>query len=176
MNYLYVDNSNVWIEGMHVSAVQTGLAPDIWTAQTEKICDYGWKIDFGRLFEFAVTSGTLYGRSSPVDRRDRRRIPLCSPLAKRGRPGQTRRLGIPTVVDRVVMTAAQVVLEPIFEADFHPCSFGLRPKRSAHQALEVIRTTANRGADWVLDTDIAACFAIGRYVFTLPADLSAPAQ
>lgn len=63
MNYLYVDNSNVWIEGMHVSAVQTGLAPDIWTAQTEKICDYGWKIDFGRLFEFAGGQASEVGRA-----------------------------------------------------------------------------------------------------------------
>ena len=51
--FLYVDNSNVWIEGMHVSAVARGLAPEIWTAQDQKICDYSWKIDFGRLYEFA---------------------------------------------------------------------------------------------------------------------------
>jgi group II intron reverse transcriptase/maturase len=56
------------------------------------------------------------------------------------------------------MTAAKVVLEPIFEADFLPVSFGFRPKRSAHQALEAIRVAANRGADWVLDADIKACF------------------
>jgi group II intron reverse transcriptase/maturase len=62
------------------------------------------------------------------------------------------------VADRVVMTAAKIVLEPIFEADFSPVSFGFRPKRSAHQALEAIRVTANRGADWVLDADIKACF------------------
>ena len=56
------------------------------------------------------------------------------------------------------MTAAKIVLEPIFEADFSPQSFGFRPKRSAHQALEAIRVTANRGANWVLDADIKACF------------------
>ena len=71
---------------------------------------------------------------------------------------QTRPLGIPTVADRVVMTAAKIVLEPIFEADFSPQSYGFRPKRSAHQALEEIRVTANRGANWVLDADIKACF------------------
>jgi RNA-directed DNA polymerase len=65
---------------------------------------------------------------------------------------------IPTVADRVVMTAAKIVLEPIFEADFSPVSFGFRPKRSAHQALEAVRVVANRGADWVLDADIKACF------------------
>jgi group II intron reverse transcriptase/maturase len=67
-------------------------------------------------------------------------------------------LGIPTVADRVVMTAAKLVLEPIFEADFLAVSFGFRPKRSAHMALEVIRVEANRGAEWVLDADIASCF------------------
>jgi RNA-directed DNA polymerase len=79
-------------------------------------------------------------------------------IPKPGKPGQTRPLGIPCVADRVVMTAAKIVLEPIFEADFSPVSFGFRPKRSAHQALEAIRVAANRGADWVLDADIKACF------------------
>jgi group II intron reverse transcriptase/maturase len=79
-------------------------------------------------------------------------------IPKPGRPGATRPLGIPTVADRVVMTAAKLVLEPIFEADFSPVSFGFRPKRSAHQALETVRVAANRGADWVLDADIKACF------------------
>jgi RNA-directed DNA polymerase len=79
-------------------------------------------------------------------------------IPKPGKLGQTRPLGIPCVADRVVMTAAKIVLEPIFEADFSPVSFGFRPKRSAHQALEAIRVTAYRGADWVLDADIKACF------------------
>ena len=57
-------------------------------------------------------------------------------IPKPGRPGQTRPLGIPTVGDRVVMAAAKIVLEPIFEADFRPVSFGFRPKRSTQQALE----------------------------------------
>jgi RNA-directed DNA polymerase len=69
-----------------------------------------------------------------------------------------RPLGIPTVRDRVAMTAAKLVLEPIFEADFLPSSYGFRPKRSAHQALEAIRVEANRGADWVLDADVRDCF------------------
>jgi len=67
-------------------------------------------------------------------------------------------LGIPTVSDRVVMAAAKIVLEPIFEADFLPTSFGFRPKRSAHMAVEAIRVEANRGADWVLDADVSDCF------------------
>jgi group II intron reverse transcriptase/maturase len=79
-------------------------------------------------------------------------------IPKPGKPGQTRPLGIPTVRDRVVMTAAKIVLEPVFEADFAPSSFGFRPKRSAHMAIEAIRVEANRGANWVLDADIKACF------------------
>jgi hypothetical protein len=59
---------------------------------------------------------------------------------------------------RVAMTAAKLVLEPIFEARFRPQSFGFRPRRSSHDALEVVRVAANRGAVWVLDADIAACF------------------
>jgi uncharacterized LabA/DUF88 family protein len=62
-NYLYVDNSNVWIEGMHVSAVVTGIAPDIWTAQDQKIFDQGWKLDFGRLYEFAGGQASEVGRA-----------------------------------------------------------------------------------------------------------------
>jgi group II intron reverse transcriptase/maturase len=79
-------------------------------------------------------------------------------IAKPGKPGQIRPLGIPTVRDRVVMAAARIVLEPVFEADFLASSFGFRPKRSAHMAVEAIRVEANRGGDWVLDADIKACF------------------
>jgi group II intron reverse transcriptase/maturase len=79
-------------------------------------------------------------------------------IPKPGQPGKSRPLSIPCVRDRVVMTAAKSILEPIFEAQFLPCSFGFRPKRSAHQALEVVRTTANKGVVWVLDADISDCF------------------
>lgn len=79
-------------------------------------------------------------------------------IPKPGQPGKTRPLGIPTVRDRVVMAAAKIVLEPIFEADFLPSSFGFRPKRSALMACEAVRVEANRGADWVLDADVSDCF------------------
>ena len=62
--------------------------------------------------------------------------------ASRARPGRS---ASPRSRDRVVMAAAKIVLEPIFEADFSPQSFGFRPKRSAHQALEAVRQTANQG-------------------------------
>lgn len=79
-------------------------------------------------------------------------------IPKPGKPGQTRALAIPTVRDRVVMAAAKIVLEPIFEADFSPVSFGFRPKRSAHDALGAIRVAIGQGRQWVLDADIKACF------------------
>lgn len=70
-NYLYVDNSNVWIEGMHVAAVANGLAPDIWAAMDQRICDNSWKVDFGQLFAFAggdkldVGRAVLFGSRPP---------------------------------------------------------------------------------------------------------------
>jgi RNA-directed DNA polymerase len=85
--------------------------------------------------------------------------PLRRVHIPKSEPGATRPLGIPTVRDRVVMTAAKIVLEPVFEADFLAVSFGFRPKRSAHMALEVIRVEANRGAEWVLDADVSDCFS-----------------
>jgi group II intron reverse transcriptase/maturase len=79
-------------------------------------------------------------------------------IPKPGRPGETRPLGIPTVADRVVMAAAKLVLEPVFEADFLPACYGFRPRRSAHMALEAVRVGANRGQQWVLDADVSDCF------------------
>src|SRR3954452_19745412 len=76
------------------------------------------------------------------------------------KPGSIERrpLSIPTVRDRVVQAAMKIVLEPIFEADFLSCSFGFRPKRSAHDALQVLIDESWRGRRWVVETDIANCF------------------
>jgi RNA-directed DNA polymerase len=79
-------------------------------------------------------------------------------IAKPGRPGEERPLSIPRVRDRVAQTAAKLVLEAIFEASFLPTSFGFRPKRSAHQALELIGKEVNRGARWVVDLDFKDYF------------------
>jgi group II intron reverse transcriptase/maturase len=78
-------------------------------------------------------------------------------IPKPGR-SETRPLGIPAVKDRVVQAAAKLVLEPIFEADFRGCSFGFRPKRSAHDALDVIKREVMRGRRWVVDADIRGFF------------------
>ena len=78
-------------------------------------------------------------------------------IAKPGSP-ERRPLSIPAVCDRVVQTALKLAVEPVFEADFLPCSFGFRPARSAHDALQVLVDEAWRGRRWVVETDIANCF------------------
>jgi RNA-directed DNA polymerase len=72
--------------------------------------------------------------------------------------GKLRPLGIPTVRDRVVQMATLLILEPIFEADFEDCSYGFRPGRSAHQALEEIRGHLQAGYQTVYDADLKGYF------------------
>ena len=79
-------------------------------------------------------------------------------IPKPGGSGKVRRLGIPTVTDRVVQAALKLVLEPIFEADFEPVSYGFRPGRRAHDAIAEIHLFGTHGYRWVLDADIEACF------------------
>jgi RNA-directed DNA polymerase len=72
--------------------------------------------------------------------------------------GKRRRLGIATVRDRVVQAALKLVLEPIFEADFKPCSYGFRPGRRAHDATAEIHYLCSRSYEWIVEGDIEACF------------------
>jgi RNA-directed DNA polymerase len=72
--------------------------------------------------------------------------------------GKLRKLGIPTVADRVVQASLKAVLEPIFEADFQPCSYGFRPNRRAHDAIAEIHLFASRNYQWVLEAGIQSCF------------------
>jgi RNA-directed DNA polymerase len=76
------------------------------------------------------------------------------------KPGTTkrRRLGISTVRDRVVQASLKLVLEPIFEADFLPCSYGFRPNRRAHDAVAEVRHFTSRTYEWVVEGDIQSCF------------------
>ena len=76
------------------------------------------------------------------------------------KPGTTkrRRLGIPALRDRVVQGALKLVLEPIFEADFLPCSYGFRPNRRAHDAVAEVRHFASCSYEWIVEGDIKACF------------------
>ena len=82
-----------------------------------------------------------------------RRVWIPKPGTEERRP-----LSIPAVRDRVVQAALKIVIEPIFEADFLPCSFGFRPKKAAQDALQVLIDEAWRGHRWVVETDIAGCF------------------
>ena len=72
--------------------------------------------------------------------------------------GGQRPLGIPTVKDRVVQTAVCLLLMPIFEADFHPRSYGFRPKRRAHQAIEEIQKAVSQGYVEIIDADLSKYF------------------
>jgi RNA-directed DNA polymerase len=95
------------------------------------------------------------------DLKARRFVP--SPVREKMIPkanGKLRRLGIPTAADRVVQAALKLVLEPIFEADFKPCSYGFRPRRRAQDAIAEIHYlgTPIRNYEWVFEADIKACF------------------
>ena len=81
-------------------------------------------------------------------------------MIPKGNTGKFRKLGIPTIADRVVQASLKLVLEPIFEADFKPCSYGFRPSRRAHDAISEIHylASAPRNYQWVFETDIKACF------------------
>lgn len=72
--------------------------------------------------------------------------------------GKLRKLGIPTVTDRVVQAALKLVLEPIFEADFRSCSYGFRPNRRAQDAIAEIHHFTTKRYEWVVEADIEACF------------------
>ncbi len=91
--------------------------------------------------------------------KDRSFTPL--PVRERMIPkqgGKQRRLGIATVTDRVVQASLKLVLEPIFEADFLPCSYGFRPNRRAHDAVAEVRLLTSCSYEWVVEGDIKACF------------------
>jgi RNA-directed DNA polymerase len=95
-----------------------------------------------------------------ADLKDGRWRPLPARRVFIPKPGSLERrpLSIPAVCDRIVQAATKTVIEPIFEADMLPCSFGFRPGRSAHDALQVLIDESWRGARWVTESDVASCF------------------
>ncbi|MEV4469702.1 reverse transcriptase domain-containing protein [Nonomuraea sp. NPDC049504] len=94
-----------------------------------------------------------------VRQRRYRPLPARRVLIPKPGSGEMRPLSIPAVRDRIVQAALKIVLEPVFEADMADCSFGFRPKRSAHDALQVLIDERQRGRRWVVETDIANCFS-----------------
>ena len=119
------------------SAGVDGIAP-------AKIADVGaW---------LTILQADLKARQFKPDRVRERMIPK--------RSGKLRRLGIPTAADRVAQAALKLVLEPVFEADFKPCSYGFRPRRRAQDAIAEIHYfgSPTRNYEWVFEADIAACF------------------
>lgn len=99
----------------------------------------------------------LDGLRSGLKDRSFRPVPVRERMIPKAN-GKLRRLGIATVTDRVVQASMKLVLEPIFEADFQPCSYGFRPKRRAHDAIAEVRYLTARTYEWVVEGDIEACF------------------
>jgi len=79
-------------------------------------------------------------------------------IPKRGGTKKFRRLGVPALRDRVVQAVLKLVLEPIFEADFKPCSYGYRPGRRTQDAIAEIHYLTSRSYEWIVEGDIKACF------------------
>ncbi|HEX8934593.1 MAG TPA: reverse transcriptase domain-containing protein, partial [Pseudonocardiaceae bacterium] len=126
---------------------RNGGAPGIDQTTLAAVQEYG----VTRLLD-EVASELREGRYRPLPTR---RVLISKP----GNKAELRPLSIPAVRDRIVQSACKIVLEPIFEADMLPCSFGFRPKRSPHDALQVLVDEAWRGRRWVVETDIANCFS-----------------
>jgi RNA-directed DNA polymerase len=109
--------------------------------------------------EFVGVPGFLDDLRSAVKAGTFRPLPVRErKIPKPGGSGKLRKLGIPAIADRVVQAALKLVLEPIFEADFEPVSYGFRPKRRAQDAIAEIHLYGTQGYRWVLDADIEACF------------------
>jgi RNA-directed DNA polymerase len=84
-------------------------------------------------------------------------LPVREMLIPKPGSSKLRRLGIPTAMDRTVQASLMLVLEPIFEADFEPVSYGFRPRRRAQDAIAEIHALGTRNYHWVFEADIAAC-------------------
>jgi RNA-directed DNA polymerase len=103
----------------------------------------------GGMFLLGLRMELKAGTFQPLPTRERK-IPKAN--------GKTRSLGIPTAKDRIVQAALKLVLEPVFEADFKPCSYGFRPGRRAQDAIAEIHLLGSHTYEWVLEGDITACF------------------
>jgi RNA-directed DNA polymerase len=114
----------------------------------------------GQSFEDIEAKGSEHLLEQLRDELTRRRYrpgPIRRVMIPKANGGQ-RPLGIPNIRDRVVQTAAKLILEPIFEADFESDSYGFRPRKDAHQALAAIKEALHEGMHWVIDADVASFF------------------
>lgn len=100
----------------------------------------------------------LDGLRAEVKDRSFHPIPVRERMIPKPGTLKRRRLGIPALRDRVVQGVLKLVLEPIFEADFLPCSYGFRPNRRAHDAVAEVRHFASCSYEWIVEGDIQACF------------------
>jgi RNA-directed DNA polymerase len=107
---------------------------------------------------FAADEGFLPRLREDLKARAFTPLPVRERMIPKPGSSKRRRLGIPTARDRTVQAALKLVLEPIFEADFKPCSYGFRPRRRAHDAIAEIHQFSSRSYEWVLEGDIEACF------------------
>jgi group II intron reverse transcriptase/maturase len=123
---------------------KNGGAPGVDGVSIESIEEAGVSQFLDHLAD-SLRNGTY--RPKPV-----RRVRIPKP------DGGERLLGVPCLADRCVQAAAKLVLEPIFEADFASCSYGFRPNRSAHHALDAIRVAVKEGRSWIAEADIRTFF------------------
>lgn len=132
------------LERAWAEVARNGGAPGVDGMTIEAIEDAGLGEFLDRLGA-SLRDGTY--RPKPV-----RRVRIPKP------DGGERLLGVPCVADRCAQAAAKLMLEPIFEADFASCSYGFRPGRRAHDALDAIRVAVKEGRRWIVDADIRAYF------------------
>jgi RNA-directed DNA polymerase len=119
------------------------------------------------LIEFHPAADTGYGESLEANlvslleraKSGRYRAPLVKRVHLPKGETETRPIGMPTVENKVLERAVQMLLEPVYEAEFLDCSYGFRPDRSPHQALEAVRTAVmTMDGGWVVDVDVRKYF------------------
>ena len=118
-------------------------------------------IDNVTIRDIETSSAGVHGFLKEVQEEIRNRIYHPKPVKRVYIPksdGKLRPLGIPTVKDRVVQAALLLIIEPIFEQDFLDCSYGFRPERSAHQAIDAIKDAIQQGKTQVYDADLKGYF------------------